>query len=218
MITCREARESASECADGVLDAGRRAEIEKHASGCPECATILKQTREMVVLVKTLPKIALTASQRAGLESIAVCRPGPLWFTFPKGVAAGVVMALLALVPVYFIFVKKSAPVQTAVAPKTPPPARVVITVKSANEAKNRMAGAIGGMYPPNTTSAVQPVEMNIHIPADDYEELVGRLNELNLLDEGDLGQTKRAQAAYPAGGDPRRPMKIEFNYNNENR
>jgi anti-sigma factor RsiW len=59
-LTCRELVELVSDYLEGALAPADHARFETHIAGCGNCAAYLRQMRETVTLVGTLPADALS--------------------------------------------------------------------------------------------------------------------------------------------------------------
>jgi anti-sigma factor RsiW len=59
-LSCRELVELVSDYLEGALPAREHARFEAHIAGCDHCAAYLRQMRETVALLGTLPADALS--------------------------------------------------------------------------------------------------------------------------------------------------------------
>jgi anti-sigma factor RsiW len=59
-LSCRELVELVSDYLEGALPADQHARFEAHIAGCEHCAAYLRQMRETLVLLGTLPADALS--------------------------------------------------------------------------------------------------------------------------------------------------------------
>jgi anti-sigma factor RsiW len=68
-LTCRELVELVSDYLEGALPPADRARFETHIAGCVNCAAYLRQMRETLTLVGTLPAEALSAEAEEELRA-----------------------------------------------------------------------------------------------------------------------------------------------------
>ena len=59
-LSCRELVELVTDYLEGALPPDQRARFEKHVAGCVNCAAYVRQMRETIVLLGTLPADALS--------------------------------------------------------------------------------------------------------------------------------------------------------------
>ena len=59
-LSCRELVELVSDYLEGALPADQHSRFESHVAGCEHCAAYLRQMRETLVLLGTLPADALS--------------------------------------------------------------------------------------------------------------------------------------------------------------
>jgi anti-sigma factor RsiW len=67
-LSCRELVELVSDYLEGALPADDRARFEAHIAGCDHCAAYLRQMRETVALMGTLPADELSFEVEAELR------------------------------------------------------------------------------------------------------------------------------------------------------
>jgi anti-sigma factor RsiW len=68
-LTCRELVELVSDYLEGALPPSDRARFETHIGGCDNCAAYLRQMRETVALLGTLPADALSPEAERELRA-----------------------------------------------------------------------------------------------------------------------------------------------------
>ena len=68
-LTCRELVELVSDYLEGALPPGDHARFEVHIAGCAHCAAYVRQMRETLVLLGTLPADELSQEAEADLRA-----------------------------------------------------------------------------------------------------------------------------------------------------
>ena len=221
-MDCKEVLENMSDCVDCEASESERAALMEHLGSCAQCRKEYESALASANLVKNLPRKKLSAEQRAALrEALDRARKWRVYglrrFSFSRGMALGAVAAACVILAVYALFLRqKPRPAvqeQNAQIAATKPTAKsVVITAHNAKEAKQQMAKTIHDVYGQNGVPVEgQKGEMNIKVGADNYAEMVDRLNELNLMNKEEFQQRGGRPVRAVNGYDPRRPMKIEF-------
>jgi hypothetical protein len=74
-MDCRRAEELLSEHYEGTLDAGRRADLEAHLSGCADCRALRAALGEVVEALGTFPVLEPPARLADRVASAALARP-----------------------------------------------------------------------------------------------------------------------------------------------
>jgi anti-sigma factor RsiW len=68
-LSCRELVELVTDYLEGALSDADRARFERHIAGCEHCAAYLRQMRETIVLLGTLPADELSREAEDELRS-----------------------------------------------------------------------------------------------------------------------------------------------------
>jgi len=68
-LTCRELVELVTEYLEGAMPPAERARFEAHLAGCDGCETYVRQVRETVVLLGTLPADPLSPATEEHLRA-----------------------------------------------------------------------------------------------------------------------------------------------------
>jgi anti-sigma factor RsiW len=68
-MSCRELVELVTDYLEGALPADQHARFETHIAGCVNCAAYLRQMRETIVLLGTLPADALSREAEDDLRA-----------------------------------------------------------------------------------------------------------------------------------------------------
>jgi hypothetical protein len=93
---------------DGEATAGERAEVERHAAGCPECARDLASMKDLAAALKPLARGAAPMSIAEGvMKEIRPAAPAPRrWISFAVSAAAAVLLAVGAVM----LTIRQTAP------------------------------------------------------------------------------------------------------------
>jgi anti-sigma factor RsiW len=68
-LSCRELVELVSDYLEGALSPDQHSRFEAHVAGCANCAAYLRQMRETLALLGTLPADALSSEAEAELRA-----------------------------------------------------------------------------------------------------------------------------------------------------